>query len=358
MKNSYTHPWTRRKLLQSSLLAAGVGAPTVGSFALSPQPQPSRVIFVYTPQGAPYEHWQPDDCGASFTLRQASAPLEPVKQHCVFFRNMRVDNPGHGVTEKVLGGGFTAGRETTLDVRLGEVLSTDTRVANIMLAAHANYYEYMSKKDNERLPYLNSAAFAYQIFFEEHYNNPQTNTVLDRMLLAVEPQSRLEFDHEVDLQIAFSILALQRRATNVISLMWGDHQAELSLPQSYASTFKGDFHQAVAGFSSSDLFVMFRAYLSAKLAYLIQMLAAARDEAGQSLLDTTLIVHVTDQGDGRDHTGDNAPYLIAGGKNRFRNGRVLDVNYADQYDLMDTLARAYGLQDTRYGDRLIDGLLS
>jgi len=96
--------------------------------------------------------------------------------------------------------------------------------------------------------------------------------------------------------------------------------------------------------------------LSAKLAYLIQLLEVVRDDNNQSLLETTLIVHVTDDGDGRDHIGTNAPYLIAGGKNIFRNGAVLDAKNATQHDLMDSLADAYGLEDVKYGSQIIDGL--
>lgn len=356
MKNSPTQHWTRRRLLQTSLLATGATCTTLTRAALAPLPPQNRVIFVYTPQGAPYETWQPDDCGAGFTLRKASAPLEPVKQHCVFFRNLFVENAGHGITEKVLGGGFTEGRETTLDVRLGEVLSAGAETPNIMLAAGANYSEFLSKKDNERLPYLREAAKAYLIYFGDRYADPDVSTPFDRILLDGISRTRSTFDQEVDMQIALSVLALQRRTTNVISLMWGDHQAEFPLPPNTVSDFKGDFHQAVAAFPTAELFTLFRAYLSAKLAHLIELLTVLGDETGRPLLDSTLVVHVSDQGDGRSHTGDNAPYLIAGAKNLFRNGAVLDVARATQYDLMDTIGRAYGLTDTKYGTRLIDDL--
>lgn len=357
MKNTSNIPWTRRKFLQTSMLSTGLASPAVHAITSAPMQPPKRAIFVYTPQGAPYEHWAPDGCRDSFTLRQASAPLEPVKQHCVFFHRFLVENAGHGITDKVLGGGFTAGRETTLDIRLGEMLSNDVLINNLLLATHVPGIEVVSKKDNQLQHFFDSAPRMYREFFGDRYVDPQIATPMDRQLLAANPDARDDFDKNVDLQIMLSTLALQRNITNVVTLMWSDNQAQFYLPESYSTKYRLDFHHAISSLATVEAFVYFRAYLSMKLAYLIKLLEMTPDHDGRSLLDSTLVVHVTDMGDGRDHTGENAPYLIAGGKNLFRNGLVLDVERANQYDLMDTIAGAYGLVDSQYGSRLIEGIL-
>lgn len=358
MKKMIDTPWTRRQLLQTSLLGAGLTSPAMKALALSPLPQAKRVIFVYTPQGAPYEEWRPDGCDSSFTLRKASAPLEPVKQHCVFFRNFFVENGGHGITDKVLGGGFVAGRETTLDIHLGEMLSSGVLVKNLLLATHTPYGDFVSKKDFQRLAFLQSAARGYRELFGDRFADPNISSALDRKLLAQNPEARNDFDLEVDLQILLSTLALQRNATNVVTLMWGDTESRFFLPESYSAKYRNvDFHQAVASFASNEPYVYFRAYLSMKLAYLIQLLEITPDQHGKSLLDSTLVVQVTDMGDGRDHSSYNAPYMIAGGKHFFRNGLVMNVTSVSQYELMDTIAAAYGLTGVKYGKGVIDGLL-
>jgi hypothetical protein len=356
MKNSFTNPWTRRQLLQTSLLGSGLAAPGLRTMAVSPPPPlpQQRVIFVYTPQGAPREQWEPVDCGSGFTLSRASSPLEPVKQHCVFFRDFYIPDAGHGISEKVLGGGFSDGRETTLDILLGERLSINSNLPSLHLSTHAHPSEVISKKDNEKVFFAPSAVSIYEQLFGEDYANA---TPLDRKFLAQPATAPKNFDGDVDLQIELSALAFSRSATNVMTLMWGDHQAWFYLPESYPVEHQVDFHSAVTGLSGVEMYSQFRAYLSAKLAYLIQLLAVIPDENGVSLLESTLVVHVTDMGDGRHHGAEHAPYLLAGGKSLFRNGLIMDVERATQYDLMDTIAKAYGLTDTQYGTRLIDGLL-
>lgn len=348
---------SRRHFLQTSLTGASMLA-SPGLNALLPVPQRKRVIFVFTPHGAPYEEWRPDSCGEAFTLRKASAPLEPVKQHCVFFRGFRITNAGLGITNKVLGGTFSGYGQTTLDIRLGELLKNNVRIPSLHLGASVFQRDNMSKKDNVPVPFASSAAQQYKTLFGETYAADGGATWLDKKLLAHSSDVAADFDTEVDLQIALSALALSRDTTNVISLMWSDTQGDFSLPANYSTRYGDiDFYQAVAGFASNEPYVYFRAYLSMKLAQLIQLLVHMRDSDGLSLLDSTLVVHVTDQGDGRTHEGFNAPYFLAGAKHYFRNGLVLDVSDIDQYDLMDTLGAALGLTDTQYGNQLIRGLL-
>jgi hypothetical protein len=55
-------------------------------------------------------------------------------------------------------------------------------------------------------------------------------------------------------------------------------------------------------------------YLSGCVAFLIQRLAAVSDPVnGGKMIDHTLVVQVSDMGDGADHTAGNAPNMIAGG---------------------------------------------
>ena len=218
------------------------------------------------------------------------------------------------------------------------------------LGAHAKF-ESISAKDLETIGFASSAAAVYGHFF----NETNDDTPIDRKFRAALPSfPATDFDTEVDLQIELSALALSRNVTNVVTLMWGEQQGEFYLPESFTE-IRSDFHSAIHT-ASRQSYAIFRAYLSAKLAYLIQLLEVMRDEDNRSLLETTLVVHVSDQGDGDNHDGTNPPYFIAGSKNLFRNGAVVNAGGASQYDLMDTIAEAYGLQGVQYGTKKIEGL--
>lgn len=348
MKTLSIQTWTRRRLLQATALSAGV-APFMPINAL-PAPPRKRVIFVYTPLGAPNELWQPRGCGEAMSLPFASAPLAPVKHHCTFLTNFRMPDGGFGHMKRVLGGGFDEARATTLDIHLGAALRDNVQVPNLHLGAHAKH-ESISAKDLESIAFVSSAVAVYGHLF----NETNDDTPIDRKFRAALSSPPADFDTEVDRQIELSALALSRNVTNVITLMWGEQQGEFYLPESFTE-IRTDFHQAIhtAGRQS---YAIFRAYLSVKLAYLIQLLEVMRDEDNRSLLETTLVVHVSDQGDGDNHDGTNPPYLIAGGKNLFRNGAVVNAGGASQYDLMDTIAAAYGLANVKYGTRLIEELV-
>jgi len=349
MKTLSTQNWTRRRLLQATALSAGL-TPFMPINAL-PAPPRKRVIFVYTPLGAPNELWQPRGCGEAMSLPFASAPLAPVKQHCTFLTNFHMPDGGFGHMKRVLGGGFDEAHATTLDIHLGAALRDAVQVPNLHLGAHAKF-ESISAKDLETIGFASSAAAVYGHFF----NETNDDTPIDRKFRAALPSfPATDFDTEVDLQIELSALALSRNVTNVVTLMWGEQQGEFYLPESFTE-IRSDFHSAIHT-ASRQSYAIFRAYLSAKLAYLIQLLEVMRDENNRSLLETTLVVHVSDQGDGDNHDGTNPPYFIAGSKDLFRNGTVVNAGGASQYDLMDTIAEAYGLQGVQYGTKKIEGLI-
>lgn len=353
MKMLSTQNWTRRRLLQATALSTGI-APFMPIHAL-PAPPRKRVIFVYTPLGARRDQWEPSGCGAAIRLGVASAPLAPIKHHCLFLNNLYVHNGGQGLSQKVLGGAFLDNRrKTTLDILLGEALSENVQIPNLFLGTHIlSGNAVVSMKDFNAAPYYRSSATAYQELFNTDSAEATPVDNKFRAELAATPDTT-NFDKEVDLQIELSALALSRNLTNAVTLMWGDTDGEFLLPNSFPEFEGMSYHQAVH--TSPRHYAIFRAYLSAKFTYLVQLLEVMRDENNQSLLDSTLVVHVTDQGDGDTHSSEHGPYFMAGGKTLFRNGVVLDAARATQMDLMDTIAAAYGLQDVKFGEKTIEGL--
>ncbi|MDF3012595.1 MAG: hypothetical protein K0Q78_799 [Cellvibrio sp.] len=76
--------------VSAGLLAAGAGFANTASAATSVK----NVIFVFIPGGAPGGASTTITPSAGLQLKACSAPLEPVKQECVFFANTNMQ--GHG----------------------------------------------------------------------------------------------------------------------------------------------------------------------------------------------------------------------------------------------------------------------
>ena len=120
---------------------------------------------------------------------------------------------------------------------------------------------------------------------------------------------RTRFTTESELQVDTAVLALQCNLTNVVSVMFGNHQSEHAIP---TLNFTGDYHQSIHG-GQASAYRETRAYLSSRVAYLISELERATDEFGNSLLDSTLVIQSTDMGDGNAHNSTNCPMMMAGG---------------------------------------------
>jgi hypothetical protein len=91
-------------------------------------------------------------------------------------------------------------------------------------------------------------------------------------------------------------------------------------------------------------------FYASQMGYLIQRLQAI-PEGGGTLLDNTVILWCNELGEGRRHTHDNIPLLIAGGNSLLRQGRYLRFSGRSTNDLYVTLLNAMGIPDTSFGRR-------
>lgn len=155
------------------------------------------------------------------------------------------------------------------------------------------------------------------------------------------PTDRTRFTQEADLQADLAVLALQANQTNVVSMMLGNHQCEFKVS---SLDWQDKYHQSIHGAGEQGLvpFTEVRSYLSERMAYLITKLKNARDDAGNSLLDSTLVVQVTDMAEGDKHTGDNAPFFMAGGGSAVRRGQVVN-NTGEHINILDTVSELLGM---------------
>jgi len=125
----------RRRFLKV-IGAAGITAATLpfARLAMAQSAAPRRVIFVYTPDGCTYDDWHPRGTGTNFTLPRMTAPLESVRQHCVFLKgiDMKGNGGGHdGVLKLLTGRGMIQGNNSkaagvSLNYYLGQALRSES----------------------------------------------------------------------------------------------------------------------------------------------------------------------------------------------------------------------------------------
>jgi len=371
----------------------------------------SRVVCVYIPDGAPTENGRSLFIPSSnLTLPPASAALERVKDECVFFNGADVNGGGgHGRTHKVLGG---AASSSTYDVHLERTIGANSPFPSLLLGVQSAGHGSATIKDRAVVSYQDNPVAAFNRLFGGNVvmgsaDGRRAQSVLDlqkaeiqalQSVLGSAEKERLDehlssleriearinqqasqdgvdgcetpvwnggsyaydeadktrFTLESDLQMDLAILAMKCNYTKVVSLMLGNHQAEHAVSE---LDWTGEYHQSIHA-GNAQTFSETRNYLSRRLAYLIDGLRTTRDEFGNSMLDSTLVVQVTDMGDGNAHTGTNAPMLMAGGGSAIRRGRV--VTCGDHVNIFDTVTEALGMtgQLDQLGDGPISGVLA
>lgn len=399
--------------LQASTFAGGImlgrAAEAQSSSAIK------RVICVYIGDGAPVNgtnKWLPSN---NLVLPVTTAPLESVKQHCVFFSNAIISDAGgaevggHGNTAKAFGG---AGFSNTFDVELERTLGANSPFPSLLLGVQSHGHGSATKKGGSEIVYQDNPSVAFNRLFGSNLNVSsigiqRSQSILDlhsqeltalRGVLGSAENERLQehlasvekissrltqqaeneadpacvnpswnsggfiydssnktrFTTESTLQIDTAVLALKCNLTNVVSIMLGNHQSEHAIPE---LNFKADYHQSIHG-GQSGAYEETRAYLSGRLAYLISELENTTDEFGNSLLDSTLIIQSTDMADGDAHSSTDAPVMLAGGGSAINRGQV--VNCGRHTNVFDTASEALGLSSeiTQFGQGPITGVIA
>ena len=99
-------------------------------------------------------------------------------------------------------------------------------------------------------------------------------------------------------------------------------------------------------------FVATERWYAEQFAYLVEkMLATPDPETGGSLLDSTVVLWAKELGDGRLHTCEGVPFVIAGnGGGAFRTGRYVDCGGQYHSRLLVSICQAMGLTNETFGD--------
>jgi hypothetical protein len=152
---------------------------------------------------------------------------------------------------------------------------------------------------------------------------------------SINPNDGQQFTRLWELQTNNAVTAIKCGLTHVVTMLMGNDEEDF-----VATGFNYSYAQAANGFPGSAEYTAYRAYLSQRLTHLIQQLQTNTDINGAPLLDSTLVVQVTNMADTSDNTGINAPFMFAGGGSSIRKGQVLRA--AEHTQIMDTVALAVG----------------
>ncbi len=394
-------------------VAAGFGAAMLpyGSMAFAADP-PRRVIFVYFPDGMRPEHWHPATTGTSFVLPRMTAPLERVRQHCVFLGG--VDMKGSGSTHeggvlKLLTGadGRASDKAVSLDYYLAQSFKTQTVRPHLNLNIVPVWDSAGVTFDSNGLrvaPEPNPLAAFESLFGANAADNFLVQRRLSVMsaslneLNALRTQlgsveqakldTHLESLRELEQKLnanagacaawnfnptGFKVTRTgfwsnpEYRDASKMGLISGlqmdiaVHALACDLTRVVTLTWGHAVNEAVIAESGSgqtchqashgggEDFIKVKAWYTEQLAKLIEQLASVPEGSG-TLLDNTLIFVGSDLANGGWHNHTDMPFILAGGSNAgISGGRSLRFNGTPHNKILVSMAQFMGLNLNQFG---------
>ena len=359
---------------------------------------PNKSVAIYVPGGGIHDFWAPTGNGSNMVLGSMSRLYEPVKTECNFLRNMSHPSGGHGQMPLILSDSYSG---DTYDVTMGKALGPNMPFTYVNLGVHSNGHGVITREGNTTVPFQDNPFNAFNLLFGdgatmsgdsktdilnahvEAANAIRTKIAgyeverLDQHLDAIsDTRRRLDdlsaggdlscsaapnasefpltfntFSQQARLQADIIAAALSCGLTSSASLAFGNHQSEFNIPElNYQGVYHQSIHGGSGGLPNYPHYVEMRAHLGSLTAYLIERL---RD---QGILDSTVVVEVTDMGHADLHGANDVPMLIAGGGDAVNRGVSTAGSGYNQRDLLHTAASACGV-DLSYGN-VIPGVLS
>lgn len=308
-----------------------------------------RVVYCYLNSGAQNTTWLPSSAS---NMNIVTQPYADVASICNF-RQVNVMQEGHANATQAIGvPGYGI---PTMDTRIAGVLGATTPYSAIYLGSQATTSGVLcstlgpctddpSKAFADLFqapPPMQAADETYKTAFDSQLSAiERIKTKLggdenDRLQKHVEALERMKSNMESQLsgegpdvascgsgvgalsnaniqdrgksQADIIIAALQCGLTNVATLQLGNHQGDW---YGHNTTYTGDAHNSChsSGPETNDEMVR---YLSQVPAYFLKRLMEENGPDGQPLINTTVFVQVTCMGNGRDHTRENGPFIVA-----------------------------------------------
>ncbi len=404
---------TERRQFLKRLTALGVGSALLpyANMACAAEP-PRRAIFVYFPDGMRPEHWHPQGVGSGFTLPAMTAPLERVRQHCVFLKGVNMKGSGsthEGGVLKLLTGadGRSSDKAVSLDYYLGQTFKTQTARPHLNLNIVPVWDSAGITFDTNGLrvaPEPNPLV-AFESLFGTNANNnfiaqrrlnvmsktlSELNTLrnqlgaVEKAKLDTHVESLRELEQKLNTNqgactawnfnpTGFQVTrtgfwsnpeyrdASQMGTISGLQMDIAVHALACDLTRVVTLTWGHAVNEAIIAESGSgqtchqashgggEDFIKIKAWYTHQLAKLIEQLASIPEGTG-TLLDNTLIFVGSDLANGGWHNHDDMPFIIAGGRNGgITGGRALQFNATPHNKVLVSIAQFMGLNLNNFG---------
>lgn len=128
--------------------------------------------------------------------------------------------------------------------------------------------------------------------------------------------------------------------------MLGSDQMEFLIP---GDPKNRTYHRMLHEDASAAEILHARIFLNNKFVYLVQLLAALKDSNSRPLLDSTLVVLTSNSGSVQDYSRENAPFLLAGGRNFMPVRGLIEAKQHTHLDLLDTVSALLNAPIANYG---------
>ena len=399
---------SRRRLLAtgaSSILAAPfVRLLNAPARATTDLPRASRLLVFFTPNGTIHNHWRPAG-GESDFLFPAGSMLEALTPH----RDQLLVLDGMDFStgsnhEGGMAAMLTAGGTTSIDQVVAEHIGGESRFASLELGVQTSLWggsvqTRMCYRDGTFVTPDDSPHNVFDRMFGDvgdpvllarrqrllDINRAEINDLRGRLgleerhlldahlegLNAVEraisgdslcespvapayydPMNNDNFPLVAQHQADLAVQALACGMTNVVTLQLSHTVG----PTVFSWLGQTDGHHSLSHSADTDAtnvanFVACERWYAEQFAYLLDQMSATVDPAGGgSMLDTTVVLWAQELGDGRMHTCESVPWVIAGnGGGFFRPGRYLDLEGATHDGVLTSVAQAFGLELDTFG---------
>ena len=396
--------------------ATGIGASVLpyANMAYAAE-APRRAIFVFFPDGMRPENWHAQGTGTSFTLPAMTAPLNRVKQHCVFLSGVDMYGPGsthEGGIQKLLTGadGMSSDKAVSLYYHLGQAFKSQTVRPHLNLnivptwSVAAITFDYNGL---QVLPEPNPLAAFESLFGSNAQNNflaQRRVSVLDGALSEINAlrtklgsiekiklETHVESIRELEQKLSANVGAcaawnfnptgfkvdpnkgywngVEYRDVNnmgVISDLQRDiavHALACDLTRVVTLKWSHSVNENLvpesgstmtchgASHAGGDEFIRIKAWYTEHLARLIEQLASVPEGSG-TLLDNTIIFVGSDLANGGWHNHTDMPFIIAGGKSAgIMGGRSLKYTNVPHNKILVSIAQFMGLNVNSFGNQ-------
>lgn len=408
MKNSHLNLGSRRTflknvaklgfssyLLNSALAGSGL-LWARGALAAESGVAPKRLITIHITNGAHAVNWHPATKGTDFVLPQGAAPLEAVRNHCLFVDGLTGEG-GHGPHHQCM----TNNKPDSIDIYAAKKIGADSPYSTLHFAAREQ--GGLSRINNNHVPFETNPIKTYNRLFPAvsggdgvDWATVRAQGVLGMNLEMIKDlrgklnpvqQQRLDLHADsvaalqkniarragggsaacsapfwggstvdptnlnneavdpnttgirTDLYMEMIVLAMKCDLTRVATFSYGDSGAVIMIP---GLTSNADWHGCQHGYRNEVDNPIGRAWFSGHMVSLINRLAEEPDVDGRTMLDNTLIYLTSDMGDGSEHNNLRMPIVLAGGP--VRGGQAVDMGEIQWDGLFDTILAGVGIQ--------------